>query len=199
MHGSVGAGPQGGGDACGCGKFGIVALAIIHGQAKRGKALGSGNGKRGGGVESTRKQNDGGLHGAMLADEIGLSAGAVAVYNADMPLDPISAAIVSSIVGSVIQEVANAPGPYAPVPIEGVPRILPEDTIRADMQFYSPTSVAVNGQLRMLAPGVQIRDPFNTVVLPGQISALVPVRYQTDVSGAIAKIWILSQREAAQP
>jgi hypothetical protein len=53
--------------------------------------------------------------------------------------------------------------------------------------------------MKMLAPGVQIRDPFNTVVLPGQIREPVPVRYQMDTSGAINKVWILSQREAAQP
>ena len=48
-----------------------------------------------------------------------------------------------------------------------------------------------------LAPGVQIRDPFNMLVLPGMIQRAVPVRYQMDVSGAIAKVWILSQQEAA--
>jgi hypothetical protein len=116
-----------------------------------------------------------------------------------MPLDPISAAIIGSIVGSVIQDVSNLPPPGSPVPIEGVPRTLPENTVRADMQVFSPTTATVNGEMRALAPGVQIRDPFNTVVLPGQIRDLVPVRYQVDVSGAIAKVWILSQREAAQP
>lgn len=116
-----------------------------------------------------------------------------------MPLDPISAAIVGSVVGSVIQDIANLPPPGSPVPIEGVPRMLPENTIKGEMQVFSPTTAAVNGEMRLLAPGVQIRDPFNTVVLPGQIRDVVPVRYQTDVSGAISKVWILSQREAAQP
>lgn len=121
------------------------------------------------------------------------------VYNGGMPVDPITAAIVGSIVNSMVQEIANAPGPTSPVPIEGVPRTLPENTIKGEMQVFSPTSAAVDGQMRMLAPGVQIRDPFNTVVLPGQIRELVPVRYQVDMSGAISRVWILSQREAAQP
>lgn len=116
-----------------------------------------------------------------------------------MPVDPITAAIVGSVVGSMIQEIANAPGPVSPVPIEGVPRTLPENTTKGAMQVFSPTSAAVDGQMKLLAPGVQIRDPFNTVVLPGQIRELVPVRYQMDVSGAISRVWILSQREAAQP
>jgi hypothetical protein len=116
-----------------------------------------------------------------------------------MPVDPITAAIVGSVVNSMIQEISNAPGPSSPVPIEGVPRTLPENTIKGQMQVFSPTSAAIDGQMRMLAPGVQIRSPFNTVVLPGELREAVPVRYQVDMSGAISKVWILSQREAAQP
>jgi hypothetical protein len=116
-----------------------------------------------------------------------------------MPVDPITAAIVGSVVGSMVQEIANLPPPGAPVPVEGVPRTLPENTIRGEMRVVSPTSASVDGQERVLAPGVQIRDPFNTVVLPGQIRDLVPVRYQVDMTGAISRVWILSQREAAQP
>lgn len=116
-----------------------------------------------------------------------------------MPVDPITAAIVGTVVGNVIGEVSTAPEPVAAVPVEGVPRMLPENTIRADMMFLDAATVSVNGQTMMLAPGAQIRDPFNMVVFPGQIRAMVPVRYQQDLTGAIAKIWILSQREAAQP
>jgi len=135
----------------------------------------------------------------MLADGVVVSAGPAPVYNAPMPLDPISAAIVGTVVGSMVQEIANAPGPTSPVPVEGVPRTLPENTTRGEMQVLSPTAASVDGQMRVLAPGVQIRDPFNTVVLPGMIREAVPVRYQTDMTGAISRVWILSQREAAQP
>jgi hypothetical protein len=116
-----------------------------------------------------------------------------------MPVDPITAAIVGSVVNSMIREVASLPPPSSPVPIEGVPRTLPENTLKGEMQVFSPTSAAVDGQMKMLAPGVQIRSPFNTVVLPGEIRQAVPVRYQMDMSGAISKVWILSQQEAAQP
>jgi hypothetical protein len=116
-----------------------------------------------------------------------------------MPVDPITATIIGSVVGSVIQEINNLPPPGSPVPIEGVPRMLPANTLRGEMIVFSPTSAAVNGEMRMLAPGVQIRDPFNMVVLPGMLRQRVPVRYQTDPSGAISKVWVLSQREAAQP
>ena len=135
----------------------------------------------------------------MLADRPELSATATRVYNGRMPIDPISAAIVSSVVGSAIREIANAQPPSSPVPLEGVPRTLPEHTMKGEMVVSSPTSAMVDGKPMVLAPGVQIRDPYNTVVLPGMIQRLVPVRYQTDMSGAISKVWILSQQEAAQP
>jgi hypothetical protein len=116
-----------------------------------------------------------------------------------MPVDPITAAIVGTVVGNVIQEIAALPGPVAAVPLEGMPRMLPENTIRADMMILDMATASVNGQPMMLAPGVQIRDPFNMVVFPTQVRATVPVRYQKDITGAISRVWILSQREAAQP
>lgn len=116
-----------------------------------------------------------------------------------MPVDPITAAIVGSVVNSMVREIASLPPPGSPVPIEGVPRTLPENTLKGEMQVFSPTSASVDGQMKMLAPGVQIRSPFNTIVLPGEIRQAVPVRYQMDMMGAISKVWILSQREAAQP
>jgi hypothetical protein len=116
-----------------------------------------------------------------------------------MPVDPITAVIVGSVVNSVVQEIASLPPPGSPVPIEGVPRTLPANTLKGEMQVFSPTSASVDGQMKVLAPGVQIRSPFNTVVLPGEIRQAVPVRYQMDMSGAISKVWILSQQEAAQP
>jgi len=127
----------------------------------------------------------------MLAERTG-------VYNGRMPFDPITTAIISSIIGSAVQEVANLPPPHTPVPV-GIPRILPENTTKGELVVGSPTSAAVDGRPMTLAPGVQIRDPFNTMVLPGMIRQPVPVRYQTDMTGAISKVWILSQQEAAKP
>lgn len=116
-----------------------------------------------------------------------------------MPVDPVTAAIVGSIVGGIVQEIANAPGPRSSVPVEGVPRTLPENTLRGELVVVDLTTANVNGQAMTLSPGVQMRDPFNMVVLPLQVRERVPVRYQTDLAGAITKVWILSQREAAQP
>lgn len=116
-----------------------------------------------------------------------------------MPLDPITSAIVSSVIGNAVQEIFNASPPTSPVPAVGVPRILPNGTIKGEMSVSSPTSAIIDGQQVMLAPGVQIRDPFNMMVLPGMIQRTVPVRYQKDITGAVNRVWILSAQEAAQP
>jgi hypothetical protein len=120
-------------------------------------------------------------------------------YNSDMPLDPITATIVGSIIGSAMNQMGNTSPPSESVPAVGVPRILPEGTTKGQMVVASPTSASVDGQPMILAPGVQIRDPFNMAVLPGMIQQPVPVRYLTDPSGAIARVWILSAQEASQP
>ncbi|HZV53817.1 MAG TPA: hypothetical protein VFF82_02655, partial [Rhodocyclaceae bacterium] len=86
-----------------------------------------------------------------------------------MPLDPITAAIVSSVVGSAIQDISNVPPPGSPVPAVGIPRILPDGTTRGELVVASPTSGSIDGRPMVLAPGVQIRDPFNMMVLPGMI------------------------------
>jgi hypothetical protein len=116
-----------------------------------------------------------------------------------MPVDPITSAIVSSVVGSAIRDISNASPPPSPVPAAGPPRVLPTGTQKGELSVFSPTSGAVDGRTMTLAPGVQIRDPFNMAVLPGMIRQPVPVRYLTDPSGAISRVWILSAQEAAQP
>jgi len=121
------------------------------------------------------------------------------VYNGGMPIDPITATIVGSIIGSAVNQMANTAPPSASVPAVGVPRNLPEGTTKGQMVVSSPTNASIDGQPMLLAPGVQIRDPFNMVVLPGMIQQPVPVRYMTDPSGAIARVWILSGQEASQP
>ncbi len=123
----------------------------------------------------------------------------VSVYNGRMPLDPLTSAIVSSIISSAMQQMSSPSAPSSPMVSVGVPRTIPEGTVAGSMVVSSPTSASVNGQPMVLSPGVQIRDPFNVMVLPGMIQQPVAVRYLTDPSGAIARVWILSAQEASQP
>jgi hypothetical protein len=126
-------------------------------------------------------------------------SGAGSVYNGGMPIDPITSAIVGSIIGNAVDQIRSLPPIAPPVPAVGLPRILPSGTTKGEMQVASPTSASVDGRPMVLAPGVQIRDPYNMTVLPGMIQRPVPVRYITDPAGAISRVWILSAQEAAQP
>jgi len=116
-----------------------------------------------------------------------------------MPFDPITSAIINAIISSAVEQIANMPAPSAAVPAVGIPRVLPKDTSRGQLVVSSPTNGQIDGKDVTLSPGIQIRDPFNMVVLPGMIRQPVTVRYQTDVAGFVTRVWILSAQEAAQP
>ncbi len=120
-------------------------------------------------------------------------------YNAVMPFDPISAAIINAIIGSAVQQIASLPPSSASVPNIGVPRTLPQGVQQGTLSVSSPTTGEIDGKAVTLSPGVQIRDPFNMMVLPGMIRQPVLVRYQTDIAGYVNRVWILSVQEAAQP
>jgi hypothetical protein len=128
-----------------------------------------------------------------------VSLGRSRVYNVGMPLDPISSAIINAIIGSAVQQITSLPPSSVPVPNVAVPRMLPQGTLQGMLSVFSPTSAEIDGKAVTMSPGVQIRDPFNMMVLPGMIRQPVLVRYQTDVAGYISRIWILSVQEAAQP
>jgi hypothetical protein len=116
-----------------------------------------------------------------------------------MPLDPISSAIINAIIGSAVQQITSLPPASAPVPSVAVPRMLPDGLRQGTLSVSSPTSGQIDGVAVTLSPGVQIRDSFNMMVLPGMIRQPVLVRYQTDVAGYVSRVWILSAQEAAQP
>jgi hypothetical protein len=59
-------------------------------------------------------------------------------------------------------------------------------------------NVAIDGVQKRLAPGAQIRDAANRLVLPVALPAGTPVRYLLDAEGMVRQVWILSPQEAAQ-
>lgn len=111
-----------------------------------------------------------------------------------MPIDPISAAVISSVIGSAV-EAALTPSP--PAPTTGLVRTLPAEAKRGMMQALSDGQVRIDGQTFPLSPGVVIRNEYNMVVPPMLVTAPVVVRYQTDGFGAVHRLWILSAAEAA--
>jgi hypothetical protein len=109
-------------------------------------------------------------------------------------MDPITSAIVGSIIGSAVQGML-APEPTAPA--MGIVRTLPTESKKGVMTPPWNGQVQIDGQTYLLSPGVVIRNEMNMAVPPPMVQARVPVRYQTDAMGAVYRIWILSAAEAS--
>ena len=78
-------------------------------------------------------------------------------------------------------------------------RTIPADAKRGTLRHVQEMVVEINGGRQQLAPGAQIRDGNNRIVLP---SAVVPgslVKYRVDGDGMVQQVWILTPQEAAQP
>lgn len=107
--------------------------------------------------------------------------------------DPLVSAIVSSIIGSVVE---GAITPTPPEPAMGIIRMLPEEARFGKMQPPAQWQVQIDGKTYPMSPGVQIRNELNMLLLPTMIERPVKVRYLVDFSGAVYRIWILSSAEA---
>ena len=80
----------------------------------------------------------------------------------------------------------------------GQVRTIPKDAKRAKMSHVQERIVALDGKREMLAPGAQIRDAMNRIVVPSALPANSLVKYRRDPSGAVREVWILTPQEAAQ-
>lgn len=110
-----------------------------------------------------------------------------------MPVDPITSAIVGSLIGSAVQGMLT---PEPNLPAMGVIRTLPAESRLGVMNPPWNGQVQIDGQIYLLSPGVMIRDEHNMAVPPPMVRAPAPVRYQIDAMGAVNRIWILSPAEA---
>ena len=61
--------------------------------------------------------------------------------------------------------------------------------------------VELDGQKVQLAPGAQIRDADNRLVLPVSLQERETVRYVVDGTGMVNRVWILSapEKDAVPP
>lgn len=110
-----------------------------------------------------------------------------------MPLDPITSAIVSSVIGSAVQ------GMLAPAPVEpptGIFRMLPIESRQGMMAPPWQGQVQIDGQIYLLAPGVVFRNDLNMIIPPMMVQSPVKVRYTIDQVGTVDRVWILSGAEA---
>ncbi|HEY7240728.1 MAG TPA: hypothetical protein VH600_16250 [Burkholderiales bacterium] len=59
--------------------------------------------------------------------------------------------------------------------------------------------VSINGVAVRLAPGVQIRDQSNRLIVPSAVPPGSLVKYVLDQNGQVRQVWILRSDEARQP
>ncbi|HYT48653.1 MAG TPA: hypothetical protein VEL04_09540 [Burkholderiales bacterium] len=78
-------------------------------------------------------------------------------------------------------------------------RTIPEDAKRAQMRHVQDMLIELDGAPQRLAPGAQIRDASNRVILPTAIPEGVQVKYRLDAAGQVRQVWILTPEEAAKP
>ena len=76
-------------------------------------------------------------------------------------------------------------------------RTIPADAKRGTMRHLQEMIVQIDQSRARLAPGAQIRDTHNRLVLPTAVVQPTAVRYQVDAMGHVSRVWILTAEEAA--
>ena len=78
-------------------------------------------------------------------------------------------------------------------------RTIPASAERGWIRHQQEMQVTINGRAMQLAPGAQIRDAENRIVLPAALPEEALVKFTVDTLGHVSRVWILSDAEAAQP
>ncbi|HEU4925092.1 MAG TPA: hypothetical protein VFT23_18680 [Burkholderiales bacterium] len=76
-------------------------------------------------------------------------------------------------------------------------RTIPKEAVLGQLRHLEAMVVEIDGKPRSLAPGAQIRDPDNRLVLPVSLVEKTQVRYLVDSTGMVHRVWILSHAEKA--
>jgi hypothetical protein len=78
-------------------------------------------------------------------------------------------------------------------------RTLPADAERGEIRHVAGMTVNIDGIERQLAPGAQIRNADNLIIVPAAIpSEGATAKYRLDSDGSVRQVWILSPREASE-
>jgi hypothetical protein len=78
-------------------------------------------------------------------------------------------------------------------------RNIPEEAKAGELSHLQDMFVSINGVAVRLAPGVQIRDQANRLVVPTAVPAGSQVKYVLDQAGFVRQVWILTPEEARRP
>jgi len=77
-------------------------------------------------------------------------------------------------------------------------RTIPGEAKGGEMRHLQEMLVQIDGVQMRLAPGVQIRDESNRVMVPSALPPGARVKYLLDNEGLVRQVWILSPQEAAK-
>jgi hypothetical protein len=77
-------------------------------------------------------------------------------------------------------------------------RSIPEQAQRGVIHHLETMTVEIDGKPERLAPGAQIRDAENRVILPTALPPGAEVKYELDAQGMVRRVWILTPEEAQQ-
>jgi hypothetical protein len=77
-------------------------------------------------------------------------------------------------------------------------RTIPAEAKRGQIRHLQEMTVEINGRPMLLAPGAQIRDGGNMIVLPAAVPAGALVKFTLDANGNVSRVWMLTAQEAAQ-
>ena len=74
-------------------------------------------------------------------------------------------------------------------------RTIPAQAQVGTMRHLGEMTVELDGKPQQLAPGAQIRDTGNRLVLPVSLRERETVRYLRDNTGLVFRVWRLSESE----
>jgi hypothetical protein len=77
-------------------------------------------------------------------------------------------------------------------------RAFPGDVKRGEIRHVENMMVQIDGTPQRLAPGAQIRDAANRVMMPTALPAGAQVKYLLNEEGMVRQVWILTPEEAKQ-
>jgi predicted 2-oxoglutarate/Fe(II)-dependent dioxygenase YbiX len=81
------------------------------------------------------------------------------------------------------------------IPAAAQVRTIPQDARLAEIRHVQANVVELNGRQVQLAPGAQIRDTSNRIIMPVALPAGALVKYRLNELGQVHDIWLVTRQE----
>ncbi|HEX5476604.1 MAG TPA: hypothetical protein VFX09_02000 [Burkholderiales bacterium] len=75
-------------------------------------------------------------------------------------------------------------------------RSVPADAKSGLLKRVQGMRADIDGKPYDLAPGIQIRDTANRIVVPNSAPTPAKIKYRVDPNGYVSRIWVLTSEEA---